>query len=161
VPGGLPVALRGGLDNPAKWRVRLSRLAPSQAPDILAAAGAYAALPDGYLTDGELPAGLRAMSAPAPPSRRPCATRELTHKATGRTIMRPQLFSNVQIFDGEGTDPYPGEVLVEGNRIRAVARGTGPLLARDGAEEIDGGGNTLMPGLTEGHAHVTSPTWRS
>ena len=69
--------------------------------------------------------------------------------------MKPQLFTNVQVFDGEGTDPYPAEVLVEGNRIKTVARGSDPQMARDGAEVIDGGGNTLMPGLTEGHAHVT------
>ena len=67
--------------------------------------------------------------------------------------MQPQLFTNVLIFDGEGTDPFPGEVLVEGNRIRKVAHGNG--IARDGAAVIDGGGNTLMPGMTEAHAHVT------
>jgi hypothetical protein len=33
------------------------------------------------------------------------------------------LFSYVTIFDGSGAAPFPGEVLVEGNRIAAVARG--------------------------------------
>jgi imidazolonepropionase-like amidohydrolase len=62
------------------------------------------------------------------------------------------LFRNVQIIDGTGAAPYPGDVLVEGNRIRRVAPpGAGP--APEGAEEIDGGGATLMPGLVEAHAH--------
>ena len=68
-------------------------------------------------------------------------------------MMQPQLFTNVMIFDGEGTSPFPGEVLVEGKRIKTVAPGGG--IARDGAAIIDGDGNTLMPGLTEAHSHVT------
>jgi imidazolonepropionase-like amidohydrolase len=68
-------------------------------------------------------------------------------------MMNPQLFTNIQIFDGTGAQPYPGEVLVEGNRIKTVAKNG--KIARDGAEVIDGGGNTLMPGLTEAHGHIT------
>ena len=69
--------------------------------------------------------------------------------------MKPQLFTNVGIFDGTGDDIYPGEVLVEGNRIKKVARGKKKQIARDGCEVVDGGGGTLMPGLTEAHAHIT------
>ena len=32
------------------------------------------------------------------------------------------LFSNVRIFDGSGSPPYAGEVLVQGNRIARVTR---------------------------------------
>ncbi len=32
------------------------------------------------------------------------------------------LFTNVRIIDGSGAQPYPGEVLVQGNRIARVAR---------------------------------------
>ncbi len=67
--------------------------------------------------------------------------------------MKPQLFTNVKIFDGNPTNPYPGEVLVEGNRIKTVAKNG--KIAREGAEVIDGGGNTLMPGMTEAHGHIT------
>ena len=64
------------------------------------------------------------------------------------------LFKNVSIIDGIGDDAFAGEVLVEGNRIKGVARdGTG--LAADGAEVIDGEGATLMPGLIESHAHIS------
>ncbi len=67
--------------------------------------------------------------------------------------MRQQLFTNVKIFTGEGSKPFPGEVLVEGNKITKVAKGEG--ISRDGADVIDGGGNTLMPGLCEAHGHIS------
>src|SRR5580698_2524547 len=63
------------------------------------------------------------------------------------------IFSNVFIFDGNGTDSYPGEVQVRGNRIVDVARGR-TLGRPDGARLIDGQGATLMPGLVEAHAHL-------
>ena len=37
------------------------------------------------------------------------------------------LFTNVRIIDATGTAPYPGEVLVQGNRIARVGRGTRSL----------------------------------
>ncbi|HLH51432.1 MAG TPA: amidohydrolase family protein [Roseiarcus sp.] len=64
------------------------------------------------------------------------------------------LFSNVQIWDGENDERYPGEVLVENNRITAVARGFNQI-QRDGLAPIDGGGMTLMPGMVEGHCHLS------
>jgi imidazolonepropionase-like amidohydrolase len=67
------------------------------------------------------------------------------------------LFTNVQIFDGSGAAPFPGEALVRSETIEAVARGE-ERLPRDGAEVIDGGGATLMPGLVEAHAHLTWPS---
>ncbi|HEY8538254.1 MAG TPA: amidohydrolase family protein, partial [Steroidobacteraceae bacterium] len=68
------------------------------------------------------------------------------------------LFTNVRIFDGTGAAPFAGEVLVEGNRIAAV-RGPGAQpLSRESKRVIDASGATLMPGLTEGHAHLTWPT---
>ena len=67
--------------------------------------------------------------------------------------MKPQLFTNVRVFDGEGTPPFAAEVLTEGNRITKVARHG--RIARDGAEIVDGGGNTMMPGMVEAHGHIT------
>lgn len=64
------------------------------------------------------------------------------------------LFTNVQVIDGSGAAPFNGEVLVEGNRIKAIAR-DGESLPRDGADVVDGGGQTLMPGLIESHAHIS------
>jgi imidazolonepropionase-like amidohydrolase len=65
------------------------------------------------------------------------------------------LFRNVQIFDGEHDDRYPGEVVVVGNRIAAVARGHGQIGTDAAAETIDGRGMTLMPGMVEGHCHLS------
>ena len=64
------------------------------------------------------------------------------------------LIANAQVWDGLGDDRYPADVLVDKNRIAAVARGHGEL-RRDGAEIIDGSGLTLMPGLVEGHCHLS------
>ena len=74
--------------------------------------------------------------------------------------MGQKLFTNVMVFDGSGSPSFPGEVLVQGNRIKAVAKGRNNLKA-DGAEVIDGGDATLMPGLTEAHAHLSFTNCRS
>src|ERR1700740_2635690 len=68
--------------------------------------------------------------------------------------MAPILFTNIAIFDGSGSPPYRGEVLVEGQRIRAIPDGTGRL-ERSAATIVDGGGATLMPGMVEAHAHLS------
>ncbi len=69
--------------------------------------------------------------------------------------MSRTLISNVQIFEGTRPNSEPGEVLIEGNRIVAVAT-DGESLSRDGADEvIDGGGATVMPGLVNPHCHFT------
>ncbi len=62
------------------------------------------------------------------------------------------LFTNVRIFDGTGAQPYHGELLVQGNRIRRIGRGT-RTLPTTGVTVIDGAGSTLMPGMTEAHTH--------
>ncbi|MBC8289792.1 MAG: amidohydrolase family protein [Planctomycetes bacterium] len=65
------------------------------------------------------------------------------------------LFTNVRILDCLGTEPFAGDVLVEGNRIQKIVDQPGSLAA-DGATVIEGGGSaTLMPGLIESHAHLT------
>ena len=68
--------------------------------------------------------------------------------------MANTLFTNVRIFDGTGEHPYLGEALVQGNRIKHVARGIRTVPA-NGHTVIDGAGATLMPGLTEAHAHFS------
>jgi imidazolonepropionase-like amidohydrolase len=65
------------------------------------------------------------------------------------------LIANTMILDGSGAAPFPGDVLVEGQRIAAVQRGGG--LPRHDARVIDGAGATVMPGLIEPHGHVSYP----
>jgi imidazolonepropionase-like amidohydrolase len=63
------------------------------------------------------------------------------------------LFRNVRLFDGRSSALRPGlSVLVEDNRIKAVAEG-GPA-APDGARVIEGDGRVLMPGLIDAHWHA-------
>ena len=63
------------------------------------------------------------------------------------------LYTNVRVIDGSGEMPFDGEVLVEGDRISAVSR-SGEKSA-GGAEIVDGGGATLMPGLLDAHSHLS------
>jgi imidazolonepropionase-like amidohydrolase len=63
------------------------------------------------------------------------------------------LIRNARVWDGAADEPFPGEVLVEGNRIRAVARGPGRIARERAAETIDAAGMFLMPGMVEGHCH--------
>jgi imidazolonepropionase-like amidohydrolase len=62
---------------------------------------------------------------------------------------QPILLRPAQVFDGVDPVAHPGwEVLVQGDRIAAV----GPhLSAPAGARVIDLPGETLMPGMIEGH----------
>lgn len=64
-----------------------------------------------------------------------------------RTLLRP-----AQVFDGTDPVPHPGwQVLVEGEKIAAV----GPNLAvPPGTTTIDLPGQTLIPGMIEGHGHL-------
>ncbi|KUR70848.1 amidohydrolase [Novosphingobium fuchskuhlense] len=64
-----------------------------------------------------------------------------------RILLRP-----AQVFDGTDPAPHPGwQVLVEGERIAAV----GPNLSvPPGTTTMDLPGQTLMPGMIEGHGHL-------
>jgi imidazolonepropionase-like amidohydrolase len=63
-------------------------------------------------------------------------------------------FKNCRVWDGSGAASYPADVLLEGERIRTIATDRGQLEAT-GAEVINANGMTLMPGLVEGHSHIT------
>lgn len=65
------------------------------------------------------------------------------------------LIDNARVWDGSGAAPFPGKVLVEDDRIAAVAPQGEALAAADGAERIDAAGRFLMPGMVEGHAHLS------
>src|SRR6201991_1174068 len=68
--------------------------------------------------------------------------------------MKPILFRGASVWDGSGAAAFPADVLVEGTRIKTIARAPGKLAA-DGAIVIEARGRTLMPGLVEGHAHIS------
>lgn len=67
--------------------------------------------------------------------------------------MPPLLFNDVTLLDATGRDPVPhSSVLCESGRIARIG-GAGSIPPPDGARVIDGGGMTLMPGLTDAHVH--------
>ncbi|BCH26018.1 metal-dependent hydrolase family protein [Mesorhizobium sp. L-8-3] len=64
----------------------------------------------------------------------------------------PIAFTNIRLFDGKSGKPIEGQrVTVEGNKIKAIEAGSDPMT--EGAEVIDCGGRTLMPGLIDAHWH--------
>ncbi len=71
--------------------------------------------------------------------------------AAEKEAPRQILITNVDVWDGTSASVKKGvDVLVEGNKIKKVAKG----IKADGAVVINGGGRTLMPGMIDGHAHV-------
>jgi len=66
----------------------------------------------------------------------------------------PLAITNATLIDGTGTDPVRGATLViEGERIERVGPGLEPPR---GADVIDAGGRTVMPGLIDAHVHFMS-----
>src|SRR3546814_16214329 len=64
-------------------------------------------------------------------------------------------FTNVRILDANGDAPYAGEVTVEGNRIKRVARqGGGYRWGMTGGPRLDGSGATTMPRLGDDPFHL-------
>jgi imidazolonepropionase-like amidohydrolase len=68
--------------------------------------------------------------------------------------MNKIMFVGARVWDASGAAPFEGDVLVEGNRVRAVARVPGQI-SQSGCRLVDAKGMTLMPGLVEGHAHLS------
>ena len=62
------------------------------------------------------------------------------------------MFTNVNVFDGVSESLAMGtDVLVEDDLIAAVGSS---ISVPEGAQIIDGGGRTLMPGLIDAHVHL-------
>lgn len=65
------------------------------------------------------------------------------------------LIESARIWDGSGALPFAGSVLIEGERIAAVCPTGIASPAPPDAIRIDARGMFLMPGLVEGHAHLS------
>src|SRR5579871_555675 len=68
--------------------------------------------------------------------------------------MTKTIIVGAKVWDAGGAAPFEGDVAIHGNRIHAVSRTKGQI-AQAGYEVIDGKGLFLMPGMTEGHAHLS------
>lgn len=83
---------------------------------------------------------------------------KLEKERAARLTRKPRgalAFRNARLFDPAAGKVTPGTtVVISGNRIQAVGR-DGEVQVPAGAEVIDAGGKTLMPGLWDMHAHLT------
>jgi imidazolonepropionase-like amidohydrolase len=70
--------------------------------------------------------------------------------------MRRTVFTNGLVFDGSGSAPAPGEVVVEGDRVVEVRAARQDDHGDD--QVFDATGCTVMPGMIESHAHLTFPS---
>lgn len=61
------------------------------------------------------------------------------------------LIRNANIWDADAGELFAGAVEIKGNRIDKIHRKD--IEAADGADVLDAGGRTLMPGMVEGHCH--------
>jgi predicted amidohydrolase YtcJ len=68
------------------------------------------------------------------------------------------LFVNGNIYDGIHSTPY-GYLVVTGNRISAIGRGTGKSHAGRNTEVIDLRGMAITPGLIDSHIHLLDYAW--
>ena len=80
----------------------------------------------------------------------------------GQSGEQDLVFQNVRILDGTGEMPYSGDVVISGNRIKAISRqgqgsgfSNGYSWSNGGGNRIDGRGMTLMPGLIDAHLHLS------
>jgi len=69
--------------------------------------------------------------------------------------MTRTVFRNGRVFDGGLDQARPADLIVEGSRISAVVHRAEP---RDDDRLIDATGCVIMPGLVEGHSHLTFPS---
>lgn len=71
--------------------------------------------------------------------------------------MKQTLFNNVMVFDGTNDKLYKANVLVKGNLIDQVSKKSIKVADSKNTTVIDGAGRTLMPGIIEGHNHLSLP----
>jgi imidazolonepropionase-like amidohydrolase len=69
--------------------------------------------------------------------------------------MAKTIITGAKIFDASGAAPYEGDVVVEDGRIAHVSKISGQMSQAPGCEVIHAKGLFLMPGMTEGHAHLS------
>src|SRR5690242_732194 len=92
-------------------------------------------------------------------SQRACALRaaavlsgDKTLFGCNTTMSQSILLHSGRVWDASGKEAFDADVLLEGNRIAAVA----PGLAQQSpnTRRVDISGHTIIPGLTDGHAHL-------
>ncbi len=73
-------------------------------------------------------------------------------------VMHDIVIRNGTIIDGTNTEPYLGEIAIDGDTIVAV--GPPGTVAADGRREIDADGQIVTPGWVDIHTHYDAQaTW--
>ncbi|WP_372748187.1 amidohydrolase family protein [Litorivivens sp.] len=67
--------------------------------------------------------------------------------------MSKTLIRGAKIWDATGAKAFAGDMLIDGDRIQKIAKEGS--LPTDGCDLIDAKGMFLMPGMTEGHGHLS------
>jgi imidazolonepropionase-like amidohydrolase len=62
-------------------------------------------------------------------------------------------FKDAVVIDGTGREPFPGAIIVEGDRIKEVLAGA-PGSLPSSAEVVNCRGKSLLPGLIDAHVHI-------
>jgi imidazolonepropionase-like amidohydrolase len=70
--------------------------------------------------------------------------------AAAQDAPKQVLITNVSVWDGTSDEVIAADVLIEGNKIKAVAKG----IDASGATVIDGKGGVVTPGLIDMHQHL-------
>ena len=68
--------------------------------------------------------------------------------------MSKTLITGAMIFDATGAAPFEGDVLIDNGKIEAVSPKPGQIPQTE-CEVIEARGRFLMPGMTDGHAHLS------
>jgi imidazolonepropionase-like amidohydrolase len=70
--------------------------------------------------------------------------------------MNATLIANAQVIDGTGAPPRPLSVLIDGDSIAALGADADRMAAsKREVRRLDASGWTLMPGLIDGHTHIS------
>jgi imidazolonepropionase-like amidohydrolase len=109
--------------------------------------GFVTVVPEGW--DAAAPALIQAQTR-AMAQREKAQAARLGHRPAGGLVIR-----GARLFDPETRTVRPGTtVVVSGNRVQAVGR-DGEVPVPAGAEIVEAGGKTLLPGLWDMHRHFT------
>jgi imidazolonepropionase-like amidohydrolase len=97
------------------------------------------------------------------PTARASASQAATPSATpipAATRPRRRLYRDAALADGRSDELQVGvSILVEDGAIRWIrpSDDEGPAGSRDGLEIVDASGATIVPGMVDGHSHLTMP----
>lgn len=69
--------------------------------------------------------------------------------------MAKTIITGATVFDASGGAPFEGDVVVEDGRIASVSRNSGQSSPAPGCEVINAKGLFLMPGMVDGHSHLS------